>query len=103
MEDILQFNFKVELVRGEINGVSDYLSRLCRHAAEDPDYPRNVPQSLYAEQGHVAKMVGGDVVDMDILSLVEAGERDPEYKGMIQQLKLKTPFSDLPENHILHD
>ena len=48
-------------------------------------------------------MVGGDVVDLDILALVEAGGKDTDYKDMIAMLKLKTKFSDLPEGHVLRD
>ena len=66
------------------NGVADFLSGLPHANTEATEYPKLVRPTIYRETRVVRMMNGGDLGDLNVLDLAEAGRVEEEYKKYVK-------------------
>ena len=95
------FNLTTRYLPGAKNQIADYLSRHPNKDSLAPDYPRLISPALLPKHRTVNLIQGGQLNDVTLKDLIEAGKSDQEYIDLLQLIQQGKHPKQLPGDHKL--
>ena len=94
------YDVKLKYIKGESNELADALSSILPDTAEVADIPNMIPfKGPVARIDHVVRKTIR--LSRDLIEMGEVGEVDPEYQGLINDIKNGIKMEELPDDHIM--